>query len=296
MMVDLSGQDIPRLAASLQLASESANLASQGPALLASSSVEALQGGSKKMRDAQEIVAGKLGEIIELGADKNVISALSQTVKNIEDTIKDLGAAAGQRLETSAKHEKQYDALRKAHANFVAVANPAMMDAQARTNAILLSANLLLDDATEAARTIELLGNVISSSNLLASDMMAALSANNSAALDPIEGASRHQQLVKSNLEALGKGAGTTKLRDASLKLLALGEGGEQASLKFVRGNWTLSNPVRSYSRIPSSSTRNLRQACSNSWLACRPIPLPRLGRRVRRFRWRPRSCWHLAA
>jgi hypothetical protein len=114
MMVDLSGQDIPRLAASLQLASESANLASQGPALIASSSVEALQEGSKKMRDAQEIVVGKLGEIIELGADKDVISALSQTVKNIEDTIKDLGAAAGQRLETSAQHEKQYDALRKA--------------------------------------------------------------------------------------------------------------------------------------------------------------------------------------
>ena len=92
MMVDLSGQDIPRLAASLQLASESANLASQGPALLASSSVEALREGSKKMRDAQEIVAGKLGEIIELGADKGVTSALSQTVKNIEDTIKESSA------------------------------------------------------------------------------------------------------------------------------------------------------------------------------------------------------------
>jgi len=226
MMVDLSGQDIPRLAASLQLASESANLASQGPALIASSSVEALQEGSKKMRDAQEIVVGKLGEIIELGADKDVISALSQTVKDIENTIKDLGAAAGQRLESSAQHEKQYDALRKAHASFVAVANPAMMDAQTRTNAILLSADLLLDDATEAARTIELLGTVISSSNLLASDMMAALSANSSAALDPIERAfAVSQQLVKSNLEALGKGAGNTKLRDASLKLLALGEG-----------------------------------------------------------------------
>jgi methyl-accepting chemotaxis protein len=226
MMEDLSGQDIPRLAASLQLESESANLASQGPALLASSSVEALQEGSKKMRDAQEIVVGKLGEIIELGADKDVISTLSQTVKNIEDTIKDLGAAAGQRLETSAQHEKQYDALRKAEANFVAVANPAMMDAQARTNAILLSANLRLDDATEAARTIELLDNVISSSNLLASDMMAALSVNSSDALSPIERAfAVSQQLVKSNFEALGKGAWTAKIRDASLKLLALGEG-----------------------------------------------------------------------
>jgi len=225
MMVDLTGQDIPRLAASLQLASESANLASQGPALLASSSIEALQLGSKKMRDAQEIVVGKLGEIIELGADKDVISALSQTVKNIEDTIKDLGAAAGQRLETSAKHEKQYDALRKAEANFIAVAKPAIMDAQARTNAILGSANLSQDDA-EAARTIEQLGNVISSSNLLASDMMAALSVNSSDALNTIERAfPASQQLVKLNLEALGESAGTTKLREASLKLLMLGEG-----------------------------------------------------------------------
>ena len=41
-MVDLSGRDIPRLAASLQLAAQSASLASQGPALLASRSGEAL--------------------------------------------------------------------------------------------------------------------------------------------------------------------------------------------------------------------------------------------------------------
>jgi methyl-accepting chemotaxis protein len=225
-MVDLSGQDIPRLAASLQLASESANLASQGPALLASSSVKALQEGSKKMRDVQENVVGKLGEIIELGADKDVLSALNQTVKNIEDTIKGLSAAAAQRLDSSAQHETQYDALRKAEANFAAVAKPAMMDAQARTNAILGSANLSQDDAAEAARTIEQLGNVISSSSLLASDMMAALSVNNSDALNTIERAFPVSlQLVKSSLEALRESAGTTKLREASLKLLMLGEG-----------------------------------------------------------------------
>ena len=226
MMVDLSGQDIPRLAASLQLASETASLTSQGPALLASSTVVALQEGSKRMQETQEIAVGKLGEIIELGADKDVISALSQTVKNIEDTIKGLDAAARQRLDSSAQHEKQYDALRKAQANFVAVASPAMMDAQASTSAILGSANLSLDDAREAARTIEQLGNVISSSNLAASDMMAGLSANSSDALDPIEKAfAVSQQLVKSNLEALGKGARTSKLTEASLKLLTLGEG-----------------------------------------------------------------------
>src|ERR1700737_255322 len=41
-MMDLSGRDIPRLAASLQLSAQSASLASQGPALLASRSEEPL--------------------------------------------------------------------------------------------------------------------------------------------------------------------------------------------------------------------------------------------------------------
>ena len=47
-MVDLSGRDIPRLAASLQLAAQSASLAGQGPALLASQSEEVLNEREKK--------------------------------------------------------------------------------------------------------------------------------------------------------------------------------------------------------------------------------------------------------
>src|SRR3982074_1223897 len=43
MMIDLSGRDIPRLAASLQLAKQKASLASQGPALLASRTEDAPQ-------------------------------------------------------------------------------------------------------------------------------------------------------------------------------------------------------------------------------------------------------------
>src|SRR5258708_10658143 len=42
-MVELSGRDIPRLAASLQLQAQSASLASQGPALLASRSEDMLK-------------------------------------------------------------------------------------------------------------------------------------------------------------------------------------------------------------------------------------------------------------
>ncbi len=93
-MVDLSGRDIPRLAASLQLSAQSAGLASQGPALLAARSEEALNERSMKMKETQTLALQKLSEIIELGADKNVVAALQETVKNIDDMIKSLGSAA----------------------------------------------------------------------------------------------------------------------------------------------------------------------------------------------------------
>src|ERR1700694_4304217 len=64
-MVELSGRDIPRLAASQQLSAQSASLASQGPALLASQSEEALNERSKKMKETQTVTFDKLGEIIE---------------------------------------------------------------------------------------------------------------------------------------------------------------------------------------------------------------------------------------
>src|SRR4030081_3509403 len=187
-MVELSGQDIPRLAASLQLAAQSASLASQGPALLASGSEEALNERAKKMKETQHDAVDKLGQIIELGADKTVVAALGETVKSIDDTIKSLGAAATERLGIAAQRERQYDALRKAQTAFAAAAGPAMIDEQTRIRAIVGSASLLSqDDAIEAAQAIEQLGNVIAGTNLLASHMMAALSATNSEALEQVE-------------------------------------------------------------------------------------------------------------
>jgi methyl-accepting chemotaxis protein len=225
-MIDLSGRDIPRVAASLQLSAQSASLASQGPALLASRSEERLNERARKMKETQAVTLEKLGEVIELGADKAVIAALTDTIKNIDETIKSLVAAARERLEAAAQHDKQYQALRKAQADFVAAASPAMMDAQAQINAILASASLSADDAAEAARTVEQLGNVVASGNLMASDMTAALSANSSATLDAIEKEFKATQTrVKSNLDLLPKNAGTTALADAAQKLLALGEG-----------------------------------------------------------------------
>ena len=114
-MLDLSGRDIPRLAASLQLAAQSASLASQGPALLASGNAEALNERTQKMKETQQVALAKLGEITELGADKAVVSALSETVKNIDDTIKSLGRppASGWRPPLSTTSNSMRYARRK---------------------------------------------------------------------------------------------------------------------------------------------------------------------------------------
>jgi methyl-accepting chemotaxis protein len=225
-MVDLSGRDIPRLAASLQLAAQSASLASQGPALLASRSGEALNERAKKIKETQQVAVEKLGQIIELGADKTVVAALGETVKSIDDAIKSMGAAARERLEAAAQHETLYHALRKAESGFVAAAGPALIDAHTELNSIFAAANFSQDDATKAQRTADQLGEIFSGGNLMAFNMMAALSATGSDTLEVIEKESRYAQTrVKSSLDLLPKTTAMNALREAASKLLALGDG-----------------------------------------------------------------------
>jgi methyl-accepting chemotaxis protein len=225
-MLDLSGRDIPRLAASLQLSAQSASLAAQGPALLAAPNEAALAERTKKLKELQQATQQKLGEIIELGADKTVVSALNETMKSINDASESLASAARERLNAAALHDKQYDALRAAQGAFVAAASPAMLDAQTQVNAILGSANLSASDATEAAQTVGQLGNVVASGNLAAADMSAALSANSSDKLDDIEKEFKEAQgRLRSNLDLLPENNTTKTLRQAAEKLLVLGSG-----------------------------------------------------------------------
>src|SRR5262249_55408723 len=158
-----AGRDIPRLAASMQLSTQAASLAAQGPALLAAQNDDALNERTKKLKDLQQQTQQKLGEIIELGADKSVVTALQETIKNINEAAQSLASAARERLDAAALHDKQYDALRAAQAAFVAAASPAMLDAQTQVNAILSSANLSASEATDAAQTVGQLGNVVAS-------------------------------------------------------------------------------------------------------------------------------------
>ncbi|ACE99481.1 methyl-accepting chemotaxis sensory transducer [Rhodopseudomonas palustris TIE-1] len=225
-IAELSGRDIPKLAASLQLATESESLASQAPILLDSLSAEQLRERSARMKAAQQVAIQKLADITTYGGDKAVVSALSETLKNIDDTIRSLGAAAKERLDLTTQHAKLYEELRRSHDAFIAVANPAMLDAQTQMNAVLGSANLSQDDATATGRQIEQLGNVIAQSNLIASNLMAALSASSADDLEPVEASFKEaRQVVNTNLDGLPQNQTTANIKTAAQKLMALGDG-----------------------------------------------------------------------
>ncbi|MBA4035919.1 MAG: methyl-accepting chemotaxis protein [Bradyrhizobium sp.] len=225
-MGDLSGRDIPRLAASLQLSAQSTSLANQGPALLAARSEEALADRTKKMKETQTIALQKLGEIVELGADKAVVAALTENVKNIDDMIKSLGSAARERLELAAQHEKLYDAVRKAQRRFIAAAGPAALDAQTELQSIYAAGSFSQDDAIKGHRAADQLGDIAASGNMIAFDMIAALSTNNSETLEAIAKDFRTAQArVKSNADKLPNTTAMRAVKAATLNLLALGDG-----------------------------------------------------------------------
>jgi len=225
-MVELSGRDIPRLTASLQLLAQSADLASLGPALLGSPNGDALNDRLKKMQEIQKVTDGRLKQIASLGADKNVVAALTETIKSINEANQSLVSAARERLETVATHQTLYNALRHAQREFTAAASAPMLDAQTELNAVLGAVEISVDDASAAARFVEQLGNVIASGNLIAAEMATALSANDSDALEATETdfkASLAQ--LTSNLELLPNNRTTAGLRAAAARLVALGEG-----------------------------------------------------------------------
>ncbi len=225
-MVELSGRDIPRLAASLQLSAQSAGLAGQGPALLASQSEETLKERSSKMKEAQAGTMAKLGEITALGADKAVVEALAETLKNIDEMIKSLGGAARERLEAAAQHEKLYGAVRTAQTAFVKAAGPTMIAAQTELNAIFGAPSFNQDEATKAEQIVDQLGEVIAGGNLMAFNLISALSSDSGGTLETIDKEFRTaQSRVKKNLELLPKSSATTALHTAASGLMTLGEG-----------------------------------------------------------------------
>ena len=179
-------------------------------------------------------------------------------------------------------------ALRTAQAAFVKAAAPAMVDAQTQLNGIFGAADFSQDEATKAEQIVEQLGDVVAGGNLMAFNMMSALSSDSSDTLEAIEKEFRTaQQRVKSNLDLLPKGSATTALRNAATACWRWAKA-RPASSRSARRNWTPPITARPFWKKPASSMSASASACSSWSTACAARPTPRPGRRARRFRWRP--------
>ena len=101
-----------------------------------------------------------------------------------------------------------------------------MIDAQTELNAIFGAPNFNQDEATKAEQIVDQLGDVIAGGNLMAFNLISALSSDSSDALETIDKEFRTaQQRVKKNLDLLPKSSATTALHTAASGLMTLGEG-----------------------------------------------------------------------
>lgn len=224
MMTELSGRDIPRLTASLQLSGLSQSLASRGPAMLASEDEATLQARTKELKDVQAAALVKLKEIKALNADPAVVSALEENVKMLDDTIGSLRAAANERLELAGQHAKQFEAARKAHTFFVNTIGSAAEDAKAAVNTALTNPNAEARDTIKAMRGVDMLATLLADVNFLAASINEAASATSSDKLTDMENIfSVTSDSIDGTLGALGRKSDGDQMKQAAAQLTALG-------------------------------------------------------------------------
>ncbi|HWW48810.1 MAG TPA: methyl-accepting chemotaxis protein [Xanthobacteraceae bacterium] len=173
-MSDLSSRDIPRLSASLQLQTQSAMLSTEAPLLLTAENADRLRERAQKLQQTQNTVTEKLKEIIELGAHKDTVAALSETVKSINEMISKLEEAGLDRIKTATQRSELVYALQTAHADVTKVAAPALHTAQSQVNAALASGHFSSETASQDMLVAESLTEIVSSSNLLVSQLLSA--------------------------------------------------------------------------------------------------------------------------
>jgi methyl-accepting chemotaxis protein len=225
-MADLSGRDIPRLAASLQLSALSESLSSKGPALLAARDEAQRVELTKALKETQAAAMAKLREITSLGADRSVVAALEETVKSIDDTITSLANAAKERLDIVAERERLYELLRVAHSHFLESAGPEMMEVQTKLTALLAAPEVEVDLVRDAAYAVERLSTVIADSNSMAADMMGSLSAATSGDIDSMQDTWKAtRKHIEPRLTSLAGVRSAAPLHASAVKLLGFGEG-----------------------------------------------------------------------
>lgn len=177
MTTDLSARDIPRLASSLQLQTHSAALATEAPTLLAADTTARLAERRDAVRRTQTRIAAKLGELIELGADQELVTSLTETVKRTDEMIGKLDAAAQAQIAATAARMKTQEALQNAHADLITTATPLLKMAQTQVKAALTSGRAASETALQDMLLVESLTETVAAANLFTAELLAAAAA-----------------------------------------------------------------------------------------------------------------------
>ncbi|HEX7790164.1 MAG TPA: HAMP domain-containing methyl-accepting chemotaxis protein [Afipia sp.] len=225
MMSDLSGREIPRLTASLQLSALSQSLASRGPAMLASGDKATLETRTKDLKDIQIAALDKLKEIKALNADKAVVAALEENVRALDDTIMSLQSAAKEGLDLTIEHDKQFEAVRQGHTFLVSTIGSAAEEAKGAVTSAIIASNGDPRDAIKAMRNLDLLSSLLADVNFAASNLSAVASASSADKINDIERAfSTTRDNIENALNTLGRDGKDDQMKAEASRLIALGD------------------------------------------------------------------------
>jgi methyl-accepting chemotaxis protein len=225
MTQNLTERDLPRLTTAMQLSELSESLASHSPALLAASSERSRQEVLQALQATEKAASTKLADLRQLGTDAKTVSAIEEKLKNIGAMTGDLDKAAGQRLQISAKREKQSDALGVAHKSFLGIINTALTEARSDMNSALMTSGNA-KEALEAVRMADALNDLQSDTNLLVSDIRTAAAEPRIETLMLLETAYKAtRKRMDDRVERVKELFSAALIRDGMIKVTALGEG-----------------------------------------------------------------------
>ncbi len=222
MTTDLSARDIPRLASSLQLQTHSAALATEAPTLLAADTTARLAERRDAVRRTQTRIAAKLGELIELGADKELVTSLTDTVKRTDEMIGKLDDVAQAQIAATAARMKTQEALQNAHADLITTATPLLKMAQTQVKAALTSGRAASETALQDMLLVESLTETVAAANLFSAELLAAAAAPDMERVNALRiRANQTLAPLQSSAEVLGQVLNGSGVPEAAARLAA---------------------------------------------------------------------------
>ncbi len=222
MTTDLSARDIPRLASSLQLQTHSAALATEAPTLLAADTTARLAERRDAVRRTQTRIAAKLGELIELGADQDLVRSLTDTVKRTDEMIGKLDEAAQAQIAATAARMKSQEQLQNAHADLITTATPLLKMAQTQVKAALTSGRPASETALQDMLLVESLTETVAAANLFTAELLAAAAAPDMERVNALRiRANQTLAPLQSSAEVLGRVLNGSGVPEAADRLAA---------------------------------------------------------------------------